>query len=96
MDDWTDIEPLNRWIRVEDERPKNSGIYICIFFRKPELAEEGKAAEILSDAMRPIISLCVFVVNGGVGEGYFDHEMVSHRVTHWMPLPPFPDEEEEG
>lgn len=93
MDERTDIEPRNRWIRVEDELPKESGIYICSFFTKPELLEEGIALGILSDAMDAILALCNFFTNGGLGEGYFDHEMVYFRITHWMPLPPFPDEE---
>ncbi len=97
MDDRTKgfIEPCDRWIRVKDTRPKDTGVYICIFFAKPELVQGLSAEEILSDAIGPIVSLCVFVVNGGLGEGYFDHERISHRVTHWMPLPPLPDEYKE-
>ena len=95
MDDRTDIEPIYTWIRVSERLPPKNGFYICIFFTKPEMAEEGVSLGILSDEMDVMLGLCEFCSNGGLGEGYFDHEMVYFRVTHWIPFPPFPDKEEE-
>ncbi len=95
MNEGTNIEPRNEWIRSSDRLPQKNGLYICVFFTKPEMAKEGIKLGILSDDTDVLLGLCEFCSNGGLGEGYFDHEMVYFRVAYWISLPDLPDKKGE-
>jgi len=85
-----------KWTSVEKWLPEESMFCICVFFIKTEMFEQGVTEGVLSDPLEARVGLCEYCFHEGLGAGFFDHKMVYFRVTHWMPLPPFPDEEKEG
>ena len=74
------VTPFPRWIRVEDRLPDVNGFYLVYIPLGEKL---------------PIYQDYFYTEFDGYNERGWQDEVSSQRVTHWMPLPAAPHNEEE-
>ena len=86
---WADANPKSSWISVEDDLPCN---HEELLYNKHWTKSVLAVLAWDNDPSKMHIEVCrMYATEGLHGSNWYWNEILSYKVTHWMPLPKIPD-----